>query len=80
MTDPYRITTTTDTPPDPHEPAATSGPTEIADVVLWVVLALGVAGNVATSATGQSLLGVPFGVAVIVSAVALVKRHLGRRK
>ena len=80
MTDPYRITATTDTSHEPRDPAATSRPTERADVVLWVVLALGVAGNVATSATGQSLLGVPFGVAVIVSAVALVKRHLGRRK
>lgn len=80
MTDPYRITATTDTCHGPHDPAAASRPTERADVVLWVVLALGVAGNLATSATGQSLLGVPFGVAVIVSAVALVKRHLGRRK
>ncbi len=79
MTDPYRITpppASTETPLDEAHDGTRGSRT---DTLLWTLFALGLVGNAVASATGQSVLGVPFGVAVLVSAVALAKRHLGRR-
>ncbi len=81
MTDRYRLTEPTDVPPTPGSAMASPRQTsDLTDVLLWVVLALAIGANVALSAVGLDLLGIPAGLVVLGTGAALTVRHLKRRK
>ncbi|WP_329274583.1 hypothetical protein [Streptomyces sp. NBC_01451] len=84
--DPYRLTTTPDTPDTPADgthaaaaPAVTGG--EVVRTLLWIVVVVSaVANSAATYADADTWVHLACGVVTLLSAGTLVVRHLrGRR-
>jgi hypothetical protein len=48
-------------------------------LVLWLVLAVSLAGNVVTSSSGALLVSIPLGLVAVASGVALAVHHYRRR-
>jgi hypothetical protein len=72
-TDPYRITEAPQTPPSPRG--------RIVRPVLWLLLVISAAGNIATSSTGVNMLvSGAFGVATLGLGTALVIQHYQNRR
>ncbi|GAB2857428.1 hypothetical protein GCM10027176_69860 [Actinoallomurus bryophytorum] len=75
MTDPYRIYETADSSPAAAERRGRLRP------VLWLLLVISVAGNVATSNTGLNImLGIGFGLVALACGAALIVDHYQHRR
>lgn len=77
MNDPYRIHD------EPRPPAATPRPAPpgaTLRTVLWLLLVVGLAGDVVVSSTGADpLASIPFGVAALGAGIALALQHYRNR-